>query len=231
MKKVSILIITILTCIAVFTTAIAGLKKPKTQDKCLRKIIERMQHRFDKVHAFQADFVQKSYSGAVQMTTIGKGKLYLQKPKMMRWDYTDPEPQSFVTDGIKTWLYIPSEKKILIDDAKKFFNSPMVKSFLDGPQNFTKYFEVIVGNKPDSQDIVLVLIPKARDSNVDVEQITLWVSRNDYQIKTIETKDYLGNRNKVTLVNIKVLPKLPRSLFTLTVPSGVTVETKVSGSP
>ena len=229
MRKITTLLtIILLSCVICFFFIESGTAKTSTRKSVnLRTLINKMQKRFDEVLAFQADFIQETYSGATQLTSTGKGKLYLQKPRMMRWDYTEPEPQSFVTDRAKTWLYIPSEKKILLDDAKHFFDSPLVKSFLDGPKNLTKYFKVEVEKGVNYAGYILKLVPRNQKEQFDVEEIRLWVNNRQYQIETVETKDYLGNRNKVKLMNIKVVKELPTDLFTLIVPKGVIVERNV----
>ncbi len=98
-------------------TPVTG-KTTETKQLSLDTVIRSMQQHFDTVQTLKADFDQETFSGAVRLQTHGEGKIYLKKPKMMRWDYIKPEKQSFVTDGIKAWLYIPSEKRILLDDAK-----------------------------------------------------------------------------------------------------------------
>ncbi len=193
----------------------------------LQTLIKKMQRRFDRVHAFEADFKQETYSGAAQLTTSGKGKLYIKKPRMMRWDYSEPERQSFVTDGKTTWLYIPAEKRILVDDARHFFDSPLVKSFLDGPKNLKKYFKVRAKRDSNYKGFVLILTPGKENKQLEIEKIKIWVKKDLYQIEAVETRDYMGNRNKVTLENIKVKKTLPDDLFKLTVPGGVVVEKNV----
>ena len=193
----------------------------------LQALIKKMQKRFDRVRAFKADFKQETYSGAAQLTTSGKGKLYIKKPRMMRWDYSEPERQSFVTDGKTTWLYIPAEKRILIDDARHFFDSPLVKSFLDGPKNLKKYFKVRAKRDSNYKGFVLILTPGKQNKQLEIEKIKIWVKKGRYQIEAVETKDYMGNRNKVTLENIEVKETLPDGLFKLTVPGGVVVERNV----
>ncbi len=202
----------------------------KSKQEMLQSLVDKMQKRFDAVPAFRADFIQETYSESVQLSTTGKGKLYIQKPRSMRWDYTEPEKQSFVTDGKKTWLYIPSEKRILIDDAKHFFDSPLVKSFLDGPKNLTKYFKLEAKRGKNYPGFVLKLAPRPEEKELEIEEIRVWVEPRNYQIEAIETKDYLGNRNKVKLENIEVVEKLPDNLFTLIVPPGVTIERNVTGN-
>jgi len=188
----------------------------------LQSVVENMQSHFNQVKALESKFRQETFSGAVKLKTIAEGDLYIQKPNRMRWDYIKPEKQSFVTDGIKAWLYMPSEKRIVMDNAKSFFQSALVRSFFNGPKDFSKYFSIHLGETKKYKGFVLVLTPKAPD--MEVTQITLWVRIEDFQVETIETQDLLGNTNKVILTNICYQESLPEDLFILTIPVGVTLE-------
>ena len=57
----------------------------------------------------QADFTE-TYTGA-GMTRTESGTLLLKKPGQMRWDYDQPRPKMFVTDGHTAWFYVPGEKQ------------------------------------------------------------------------------------------------------------------------
>ncbi len=223
---IGLLTVLILSSYFYISTCVAG--EATSRHVNLQSLIARMQKRFDEVPAFKADFVQETFSGAVQLTSSGKGKLYIKKPRMMRWDYVEPERQSFVTDGKTTWLYIPSEKRIFIDDARNFFDSPLVKSFLDGPASLAKYFKVKAVRDKKKKGFILTLIPRKRDEQVEIEKIRIWVEAGSYQIKAVETQDYMGNKNKVRLENIRALKTLPNTLFTLVVPRGVIVERRMT---
>jgi outer membrane lipoprotein carrier protein len=43
------------------------------------------------------------------MNRTESGTLLLKKPARMRWDYDQPHPKLFLTDGSMAWFYVPGE--------------------------------------------------------------------------------------------------------------------------
>src|SRR6516164_3380495 len=72
-------------------------------------IAEKVDQRYNRMQTLQAQF-SETYSGA-GMTRHESGTLELKKPGRMRWDYTEPRPKTFLTDGKTAWFYVPGEKQ------------------------------------------------------------------------------------------------------------------------
>jgi len=70
---------------------------------------EKVDQRYNRMQTLQAQF-SETYSGA-GMTRHESGTLELKKPGRMRWDYTEPRPKTFLTDGTTAWFYVPGEKQ------------------------------------------------------------------------------------------------------------------------
>ena len=72
------------------------------------------------------------------------GRLVLQKPGRMRWDYSQPKGKLFISDGKFMWLYTPSgpsghplAEKIKVQESEDM-RAPL--AFLLGKLNFEKEF-------------------------------------------------------------------------------------------
>ena len=70
---------------------------------------DRVDQRYNHLQTLQAEFTE-TYSGA-GMTRTESGTLLLKKPGRMRWDYDQPRPKLFVTDGKTAWFYVPGERQ------------------------------------------------------------------------------------------------------------------------
>ena len=57
----------------------------------------KVDQRYDHMHTLEAQFTE-TYTGA-GMTRTESGTLLLKKPGRMRWDYDQPRPKMFLTDG------------------------------------------------------------------------------------------------------------------------------------
>ena len=75
----------------------------------VHKIAAAIDARYDTMKSLRADFTE-IYSGAgIQRNE--RGRLWMEKPGKMRWEYTAPRPKLFVTDGKTAWFYVPGERQ------------------------------------------------------------------------------------------------------------------------
>ena len=78
-------------------------------------IAAKADQRYDHLHSLQACFTE-TYSGA-GLTRTESGTLLLKKPGRMRWDYEQPRPKLFITDGSTAWFYVPGERRFYSDES------------------------------------------------------------------------------------------------------------------
>src|ERR1039457_5102956 len=65
---------------------------------------------YDQLRTLEARFTE-TYSGA-GINRTESGTLLMKKPGRMRWDYDQPRPKLFLTDGHTAWFYVPGEKQV-----------------------------------------------------------------------------------------------------------------------
>ena len=68
-----------------------------------------MDQHYDHMRTLEAQFTE-TYTGA-DITRTESGTLLLKKPGRMRWDYDQPRPKLFLTDGSMAWFYVPGEQQ------------------------------------------------------------------------------------------------------------------------
>jgi len=64
----------------------------------------------------------QDYTAAISITqgeTIMRGKLYYKSPNLLRIDFSEPEDQVLVTNGIELTIYIPKYEVILVQKLKR----------------------------------------------------------------------------------------------------------------
>lgn len=205
---------------------LAGVSVPARakSPEALGDILKKTETYYQQIHAFTAYFRQTTSSaaaGAVSKTEAS-GKLYYQKPRQMRWEYEKPEPQVFAADHELAWLFSPVDKQISLFDAKNFFSSPLARTFFDGVVELKNHFTVTLDSKQSTGSAaVLKLVPKEEDPNI--KTLFLWIDLQNYRIQTIETRDALGNINRITLDALQPTPRLDSKLFQLDVPPSTAV--------
>jgi len=73
------------------------------------EIAARVDQRYNHLETLQADFTE-TYRGA-GVSKTESGILWLKRPGKMLWDYREPKPKFFVTDGKWAWFYVPGERQ------------------------------------------------------------------------------------------------------------------------
>jgi outer membrane lipoprotein carrier protein len=188
----------------------------------LQEILGKVESQYQHLQAYTAIFKQVTSSAATSITTEAAGRLYYQKPKQMRWEYQTPEVQTFVVNNQLAWLYVPEEKQISLFDANVFFSSPLSRAFFEGMFELKKQFQVVLDHAQSNQQVaVLVMTPKEEDPNI--QSLRLQIDLKTYQILTLETKDALGNTNRILLESQKAKSDQEARLFQLEVPPSTVV--------
>ncbi len=87
--------------------ALVALTAPLLSQTDVHALADKVDQRYNHIRTLQADFTE-TYTGA-GMSRTENGTLLLKKPGQMRWNYQDPHPKLFVTDGHTAWFYVPGE--------------------------------------------------------------------------------------------------------------------------
>jgi len=73
------------------------------------EIAAKVDKRYNHLQTLQVDFTE-TYRGA-GVSRSESGVLWLKRPGKMLWDYVQPQPKVFVTDGKWAWFYVPGERQ------------------------------------------------------------------------------------------------------------------------
>ena len=67
----------------------------------VRALASKVDQRYDHMRTLEAQFTE-TYTGA-GMSRTESGTLLMKRPGRMRWDYDQPRPKLFLTDGSTAW--------------------------------------------------------------------------------------------------------------------------------
>jgi len=186
----------------------------------LEQILDRLEKHYTG-SAFSAAFVQESAIKAMGLTDYASGKVYVQYPGKMRWEYDRPDRQVIVTDGAKLWIYRPDDRQVMIGSAPAFFRDGAGASFLSDIKLIRKKFEISLENQPDDLLYRLKLVP--RKETPEVAAVHLSVSRKTFTIYRVVTINIYGDETRIELLNLKAHQALDDALFRFQIPKGVEV--------
>lgn len=206
---------------AVVVLLLASLVSAQQAD--VHKIAAQVDHRYNSLKTLQATF-EESYRGN-GLSRDESGTLYLKKPGKMRWDYTQPRPKIFVTDGKVAWFYVPGEPQARRTPVKALDDLRSPLRYLLGHTKLEKEFKGL-SLAPDvtpmqAGDVVLRGVPKGMEDRVSQVLLEITPEHWIYGI-TIEEIDgattqfrLSGQKENVALANQRFAFKPPPGVETV----------------
>ncbi len=188
----------------------------------VEKLIEQIERRYD-VAGFTADFHQISTIKAMDIADEAKGKIYVRKPEMMRWEYETPDPQLIITNADRLWIYRPQDNQVILGKAPAFLAGGKGAGFLADIRVLRRKFEISQVSSDDDKYHVLKLVPL--DKTADVVDILLLVDKDSYAVHQVVTYNAYGDETRITLLNARIGDVPDPSLFNFTIPEGTDVVT------
>lgn len=175
----------------------------------------------------KAHFIQETTIKSLRKTEREEGTVYFKKPKKMLWDYSRPGSKKLIINPKKSWLYIPEDHVVYVQDAKKIFNSRLVIRFLTGVGKLRDDFFVSYAARRENDsrgNYLLELKPRSPGSAAGIENLLLTIDRDNYQIIACSLRDTYGNLTRLSFQNITLNNGIPDSLFTFRPPPGTIVQ-------
>ena len=182
---------------------------------------------YDHIHTLEAQF-NETYKGA-GLTRTESGTLLLKKPGRMRWDYDQPRPKLFVTDGGNAWFYVPGEQQARRTPVKQLedYRSPL--RYLLGKTKLEKELEglsLASDVQPlNAGDVVLRGVPKGMQERVSQ---TLLEVTPEGLITRIVVEELDGSVTEFRFLQQKENVEIPDQKFHFVPPAGVEVVTGMS---
>ena len=198
----------------------ASAKKPAAKEISLESIITGMEQCY-KGKGFSAHFFQESILKAMQITDTAEGRLIVKQPGKMRWEYTLPDPQTIITDGVSMWIHRPNDNQVMVGKAPNFFKGGKGAGFLSDISRIKNDFEITLQAAENDQYYRLQLIPLK--PTADLKDITLSVSKEGYRIDQVITHNAYGDETRFVISDYKFEIDPKDTLFTFTIPPGMEI--------
>src|ERR1700712_6075052 len=109
-------------------------------DSAAPELAAALQRKYDGIKDFAADFTHVYEGGVLRKQITERGHLLVKKPGKMRWDYAEPEPKQFVSDGVKMYSYIPQDKQVIVATVPADDEATTPTLVLAGKGNVTRDF-------------------------------------------------------------------------------------------
>ena len=156
-----------------------------------------------------------------------RGRFYLKKPGLLRWDYLEPSKENIYVDGDEVMMYVPEHQQVVKGTLTQIAASKGPLALLLGVGKLSKQFTVLESPEAssDSPKIPdLTLIPKPDgDTAPTIKKILLQLFPDSYLIQTITIFEMSGNISRVHFDHIQVNQGLATNLLKFTLPPDVVV--------
>ena len=149
------------------------------------------------------------------------GRLMLQKPGRMRWDYSQPPGKLFISDGKFMWLYTPSENRA---ERMKFQESDDMRAplaFLLGKLNFAKEFRNLQA-RPEGAGADTRITAEPKSANLPYSAVEFVVT-GENRIREVKVTGFDNSILHFTFEEERLNPPLDGNLFHFEAPPGAEV--------
>ncbi|HKR01761.1 MAG TPA: outer membrane lipoprotein carrier protein LolA [Pyrinomonadaceae bacterium] len=185
------------------------------------QLIRKVEARYGRMRGLAAEFEQ-TYSAPGARVRRERGRLVLERPRRMRWEY-DPKPgKLFIVNGRDVWLYVPADREATHADLTNVSDARFPFLFLLGQTNLRREFRSITLAEGDSQNETrtLRLIPRGASSGLREILLEAYPDGKILKVTLVETT---GATSEVTLSNLREDFTAPPGAFDFRPPPGVNV--------
>lgn len=196
-------------------------------------IAARLQLRYDAMSSLTFNFYQDIRGEMTGRPRQGSGRAVFYKngeKARMRWDYTSPDRQVLISDGVEFSMYIAEQQQMIVTPAENL-DADLTYSFFTGKGLLQRDFHIRPANEDEQSDNeaefkVIKLIPKTSQSQV--QDIHVWVTP-DSLIRRMKIQDHFGTITVLNLSDIeadKLTDQKPaeiETLFTFVPPAGTEI--------
>ena len=184
-------------------------------------LVRRIESRYGRMRGLAAEFEQ-TYSAPGARVRRERGRLFLQRPRRMRWEY-DPKPgKLFIVNGNDVWFYVPADREAVHAKTSAVQDARFPFLFLLGQTNLRRDFRSVeLLDQQSAEDVRLLrLVP--RSNAYGLREILLEVF-TDGRISRVKLSDESGAVSEVALSNVRENALVPAEAFQFSPPPGVTV--------
>lgn len=197
--------------VALFSFCAFPLQAPQTVALNIEKA-------FASLRSLRADFEQSYYSASLATPLLEKGRLHLQKPDLMRWEYVEPESKVYVFKEGIAMAYFPEDNQLYRHALSPEERDWAIFSLLTGRAKIADTYAIEPAEFPSDRKapLQIKLIPKAEG---EISYILLEADPETWLLDKAVFLDWAGNKQEFRFTGLKLNPRLDARTFELDVPA------------
>ncbi len=206
-------------------TRVVARESIAAQPTDLKALLARLQRHYQETDSFSASFKQT-------VTRVGapprdrSGTVYYEKPGRIRFEFSDPQPETIVSDGILLHDYDPGLNQVMETPLKNAIKTQAAAAFLLGVGNVQRDFKATLPASAPSDGLnYLLLVPKRGGDAIEIG-----LDPHTLNIMNLRLQDALGNTTALQFSDVETNLAIEASRFQFKTPEGADVVTS-SGTP
>jgi outer membrane lipoprotein carrier protein len=191
---------------------------PATASLDARAVLTSVRKAYSSSPSVSSTFVQTYAPAGFAETSPETGRLILQAPDRVRFDYDGPEGKVFTFDGKAARQFVAADRQLVVRTLKPEERARLPLVFLESPEALlARYAARAVAT--DTGLTELTLTPRA---GADPKSLTL-LATSSGDVKRLVLVDAAGNRTTFTFTQKMSGPKRPDTDFALVPPEGTKI--------
>lgn len=167
------------------------------------------------VRSIESDFVQTKHLQVFATELVSKGRMLLEKPDRLRWEYLEPSKQGFVVDGDQAmrWSELsPKPERFSIDQdmAARIVAEQLLAWASVDLERLRANFEITV---EQDEPAVLSLKPRGKRLGQYLARIRVSFAPDGRAVRQVEIAEQDGDSTLLTFENVRLNEKLPEGAF------------------
>lgn len=183
-------------------------------------VLGSLQSRYEHITDLRANFVQDAHLASLGKHDVSRGRLVMQRPGRMRWEYLAPEARVIVLERGILRVYTPSESQLQIATATGGAVSPTALGFLLGEGDLRTEFTSERIEAEGRDEIGVRLRPRG---DAAFEHIEIWLEPNSHQLRESVVVDVFGNRTSLRFTEMTENTGVDDDAFEIRVPEDTEV--------
>jgi len=197
-----------------------GYSKEKKTD--IPALLMEVEKKYSASKTFSAQFNQKQYVKAYDISKESSGLILIERPDKIRWEVKTPDASIMLTYGDKIKIYTPpfdedDQGQLIIEKADKV-HSRFVRDLLSGS------FSLLKGVKNTKvSDDKFKLTPLNKKSIQGVTEAIVNINQKDHTIVSLVLKFVDGNQTEINFNSLEFGKVLEKDDFELRLPKKIDI--------
>jgi len=161
-----------------------------------QQVLSRIRQKFRRPELLQGHFTQTTTFADSTDTQVASGRIWLQGPDKMRWEYAEPEKQILVTDGRTIWYYTPDLNQVMTGSVKEMKEARIIVNLLSRLDSKVEGYDLKTART--GRRLVLSLVPRKGAEAPPFEKLEVYFSEPGLQLTETRLVDLFANRIAIT---------------------------------